>query len=89
MNSRYDEEMRRQKEVLDQFDFQPYLDIYDDVDDLMFNFEYECNLDLVPSDFKGHVFNYFGTEDFIDYLEKRYPKYRFDEVTRYRIRRIK
>ena len=30
----YEEEMRRQYEVLDQFDFEPYLRLYDDIYDL-------------------------------------------------------
>lgn len=81
----YEEEMRRQYEVLDQYDFEPYLQIYDDVSDLMFNFEYECNIDNLPQDFEGCVFNYCSMEDFVDYLRKRYPEYNIYEATAYKI----
>lgn len=81
----YEEEMKRQYEVLDQYDFTPYLEIYDDIDALMFNFEYECNIDQLPPEFQNCVFNFISTEEFIDYLRDRYPGYSYDEVTTYKI----
>lgn len=87
MIKRYEEEMKRQYEVLDQYDFTPYLEIYDDLDLLMFNFEYECNIDNLPEDFQKCVFNYCSTEDFVEYLRKRYPKYEVNEVIKYEIRK--
>ena len=83
----YKEEMRRQYEVLDQYDFTPYLEIYNDLDLLMFNFEYECNTDNLPEDFQNCVFNYCSTEDFIEYLNQRYPEYEIYEVTKYEIKK--
>lgn len=79
--------MRRQYEILDQYDFTPYLEIYDDLDLLMFNFEYECNIDNLPEDFQKCVFNYCSVEDFIEYLRERYPEYEVNEVIKYEIRK--
>lgn len=81
----YEEEMRRQYEVLDQYDFEPYLQLYDDVSDLMFNFEYECDIKKLPPYFEECVFNYCSMKDFVDYLRKRYPEYNIYEVTAYKI----
>ena len=62
-----------------------FLEIYDDVDALMFNFEYECNIDQLPPEFQNCVFNFISTEEFVDYLRDRYPRYSYDEVTTYKI----
>ena len=83
----YKEEMERQFDILDQYDFLPYLEIYDDIDQLMFNFEYECDNSILPEDFQGSVFNYCSTEDFVDYIEKRYPNFHIVPVTAYKIRK--
>lgn len=85
----YEEEMKRQYDILDQYDFLPYLEIYDDVDELMYNFEYECNTDGLPEDFQKCVFNYCSTEDFIEYLHQRYPEYKVNEITKYRIQKLR
>jgi len=82
---KYEEEMKRQYEVLDQFDFTPYLEFYTTVEELMFAFEYECDLSLLPPDFQNCVFNYMNTEDFANYLASRYPQYNFYETTSWKI----
>lgn len=79
----YEEEMRRQYDILDQYNFLPYLNLYNDVDELMFHFGYECDNSILPEDFGGYVFNYCSVEDFIDYIKKRYPNYNIEPVTRY------
>lgn len=81
----YEEEMRRQYELLDQYDFEPYLQLYDDISDLMYNFEYQCDIKKLPPDFGVCVFNYCSMEDFVDYLRKRYPEYNIYETTAYKI----
>lgn len=83
----YKEEMKRQYEILDQYDFERYLEIYDDLDSLMFNFEYECNIDNLPPEFQNCVFNFISTEEFADYLADRYPQYELYEVTQYKIKK--
>ena len=83
----YKEEMKRQYDILDQYDFLPYLEIYDDIDQLMFNFEYECNIDNLPEDFQDCVFNYCSVEDFIEYLSQRYPEYEVNKIIKYEIRK--
>ena len=84
----YEEEMELQYKILDQFDFIPYLELYDDIDDLMYNFEYECDLILLPPEFEQCVFNFINTEEFVDYLTKRYPQYNFLEVTTWKINKF-
>lgn len=83
----FDGDLQRNKEVLDQYDFLPYLEIYDDVDQLMFTFEYECDLSKLPNDFEKCPFNYMTTEDFVNYLQERYPLYNIYEVTKYKIQK--
>ena len=85
----YKEEIQRQYEILDQYDFTPYLEIYTDLDQLMHVFEYECSIENLPEDFENCVFNYCSTEDFIEYLRQRYPKYEIYEVTKYEVKKIK
>ena len=81
----YEEEMELQYKVLDQFDFIPYLESYTTVEGLMFAFEYECDLNLLPPEFQNCVFNYINTEDFANYLANRYPQYDFFETTSWKI----
>lgn len=82
---RYEEEMKRQYEILDQFDFIPYLESYTTVEGLMFAFEYECDSSVLPPDFQNCVFNYINTEDFVNYLANRYPQYNFYETISWKI----
>ena len=86
MESCTDEMLRRQYEILDTYDFIPYLELYDDIDDLMYNFEYECEIDALPPEFQNCVFNFISREEFVDYLRERYPNYHFDEIIRWNIR---
>lgn len=54
----------------------------------MYNFEYECDLILLPPEFEQCVFNFINTEEFVDYLTKRYPQYNFLEVTTWKINKF-
>lgn len=85
MKRSYQDELQAQYEVLDKYDFIPYLDLYDDINDLMFNFEYECDVTILPAEFQNCVFNFITTEEFVEYLSKRYPEYDFYEVVTYKI----
>lgn len=85
MKRSYQDELQAQYEVLDKYDFIPYLDLYDDINDLMFNFEYECDVTILPAEFQNCVFNFITTEEFVEYLSKRYLDYNFYEVTTYKI----
>ena len=87
--SKYLGELEQQKAILDTYDFEPYLQRYRYLDELMFNFEYEVDNTVLPDNFEGCVFNFISSDEFAEYLANRYPNYIIYEVSRYMITKSK
>lgn len=84
----FDDELRRQKELLDKINFIPFLKEYDYVYELMDAME-GIYTDL-PPEFQGCLFNFFSEADVADYLNERYkPTYRCAEQVHYFIGEFK
>ena len=79
----YKEEMQLQASLLDRYDFIPYLENYYEVIDLIHAFEQDHDNDNLPDEFEGYVLNFYGLEDMVNYLSKRYPQYYFKEIITY------
>ena len=77
----FDDAFKYNKELLDRLDLAPYIHAWEDPRDIMTaiedayaDHEFPEEIDEVVEDdpLDGFIFNYFSTEDFMDYLHERY-----------------
>lgn len=79
------EEEDLQYAVLDNYDFIPYLEKYDNIEDLMEAMEKDCNEKDLPKEMCGFLFNFYGPNEVVTYLSNRYLDWYFPEIITYGI----
>lgn len=80
---------KREMEFLDTLDLKPYLVKYKSIDNVMDEIEKDYGEEYEQkNNDKDDIFCVIDIEDFIDYLKKRYPSFRYYEYTNYRILNI-
>lgn len=82
---KYEKEMQIQKQLLDNYDFIPYLERHGLIAGLIAEFEFDHDQDELPNEFQGNILNFFNEYDLVNYLSIRYPQYYFPEVMSYTI----
>jgi len=79
----YEELIKKQYSYLDQIEFQPYLDEYDELDDIWDKVQDNYNeTEMCKNDFlQGYIFNQINQSEFMEYLEQRYNIKFHEEIT--------
>ena len=81
----WQEENELQENVLDDYDFIPYLEKYDNIEDLMEAMETDCDSTSLPEEMNGLLFNFYGPDGVAIYLTNRYLDWIFPEIITYGI----
>lgn len=81
------ERINLEKTFLDTIDLLPYLKKDKDILDAMDEIEADYGEGAIYKE-EPYLFNYMNCDEFIEYLRKRYPNFRYYEHTEYRVAHI-